>query len=58
MSVPVQVNNVHSVHVFLVLLLIYMSSCGWCCDTVAVPLDLGAETTLLGLRYDQDLGFK
>lgn len=29
---------------------IYLSSCGWCCDTVAVLLDLGAEITLLGVR--------
>ena len=35
---------------------IYLSSCGWRCDTVAVLLDLGAETALLGFRYDQGLG--
>lgn len=33
---------------------IYLSSCGWRCDTVAVLLDLGAEATLLGVR--QGLG--
>lgn len=34
--------------------MIYLSSCGWRCDTVAVFLDLGAEATLLGVR--QGLG--